>query len=887
MSGLQYQKLDLHLHTPASHCFMHKEQTPDQIVRAALDQGLRAIAITDHNTAEWIDRMKIAAEGTGLVIFPGVELSLEQGHIVALFDPGATQKDVEGLLGGLDIKPTEFGKSETVCAKTVYDVVEKIHERGGLAILAHIDQHKGIFHDSAKIKEDSTVYVSAPLYKLINEAGYDAVECNEGKLPLGFDQEHHIKHFPPFYQASDNPDPEMPTRHSMAGIGTRFTWFKMDTMDLEGLRQCFSDHEVRIIQKDAFKVVGHPHILSMKIGERGFLRNQRFDFHPGLNSLIGGKGVGKSLVVEFLRFGLGQTASDRSILDDHIGKLDARLELDNEVELVYQTEDGTQYQITRAYKGKEKADGGYVIKGDVRCVNINTSEEFNGDIRVICPILAYSQMEVLKIAENKAAQLELIDRFIDTRTQERQIQEIREQLQENDQVFARAIQARSQLESYENEITTLSEQIKRINKTLSNKLFDKMKAAEAKKAALEEQQEFAQALAGIVRKWHTQLLGITVPDPSVEDVEVKGQNAILSQMRTQISDALGSLVKDIKIAQQKVDAPVTAWQPEYEKTEADFKKMLEKMGGDKEFIDQQRKHLESQKSKLDKSAKEARALIADLEKLLSERNQLLNDLERAYRSYYEIRKVKFDELTALSDNKLKLDLIHAENRDAYEELVVDLLKGGANAVTPNDRRRIAQGVLPRRLVDLVLNRNAVQLANDTGISESIANKAIEKLWSTESFEEVLALQHNCYPQDAPTIRYYKDGGVYAELNELSVGQKCSALLIVALCDGNMPVIIDQPEDALDNVSVWEDISKKLRRGKNIRQFILTTHNPTVSVGSDSDQYIVLEATANQGKIRNVGAIDQKLVREEIIHHLEGGSEPYKLRSRKYNIKEND
>ena len=164
-----------------------------------------------------------------------------------------------------------------------------------------------------------------------------------------------------------------------------------------------------------------------------------------------------------------------------------------------------------------------------------------------------------------------------------------------------------------------------------------------------------------------------------------------------------------------------------------------------------------------------------------------------------------------------------------------------------------------------------------------AQRAIEKLWSCADFTEVLALQHNCYPADVPTIKFRKGSNHYDPLNELSVGQKCTALLIIALCDGSMPVVIDQPEDALDVISVWEDIAKKLRRGKNSRQFILTTHNSSVAVSADSDQFIVLEAGATSGKMVAAGAIDREDVREAVIKHLEGGQEPYKLRARKYNM----
>jgi ABC-type cobalamin/Fe3+-siderophores transport system ATPase subunit len=135
----------------------------------------------------------------------------------------------------------------------------------------------------------------------------------------------------------------------------------------------------------------------------------------------------------------------------------------------------------------------------------------------------------------------------------------------------------------------------------------------------------------------------------------------------------------------------------------------------------------------------------------------------------------------------------------------------------------------------------------------------------------------------PSIRFRKGGNQYAELSELSVRQKCTALLIVALCDGTMPVVIDQPEDALDIVSEWEDTAKKLRRGKCSRQFVLTTHNSTEAVAADSDQFIVLTAGAERGRAAAAGAIDRPKVREAVTRHLEGGEEPYLLRSRKYNI----
>ena len=131
--------------------------------------------------------------------------------------------------------------------------------------------------------------------------------------------------------------------------------------------------------------------------------------------------------------------------------------------------------------------------------------------------------------------------------------------------------------------------------------------------------------------------------------------------------------------------------------------------------------------------------------------------------------------------------------------------------------------------------------------------------------------------------YQKEDGNYYLLDELSVGQKCTALMLIALSEGELPIILDQPEDALDVATVYKDVVQRLRAGKDQRQFIITTHNPNVAVSSDSDKYHVLKGTATTGEIVVAGAIDLENVASEVIEHLEGGVEPYRLRGQKYNM----
>jgi ABC-type multidrug transport system ATPase subunit len=182
-----------------------------------------------------------------------------------------------------------------------------------------------------------------------------------------------------------------------------------------------------------------------------------------------------------------------------------------------------------------------------------------------------------------------------------------------------------------------------------------------------------------------------------------------------------------------------------------------------------------------------------------------------------------------------------------------------------------------------LDKDQVGLVAAAQITPTPAQKIIDKLHSLDSLEPILALEYACYPADTPVIEFRKDAKEYAPLNELSVGQKCTALLIIALSQGTRPVIIDQPEDALDIRTVWEDISMKLRKTKDLRQFVLTSHNATVVVSSDSDTYAVVTGSASKGKVTCLGGIESPAVKKAVIQHLEGGSEPYRLRTNKYNL----
>ena len=106
---------------------------------------------------------------------------------------------------------------------------------------------------------------------------------------------------------------------------------------------------------------------------------------------------------------------------------------------------------------------------------------------------------------------------------------------------------------------------------------------------------------------------------------------------------------------------------------------------------------------------------------------------------------------------------------------------------------------------------------------------------------------------------------------------------MALCEGNHPIVVDQPEDSLDIRSIWDDMCKRLRVSKRARQFVFATHNSSLAVASDSDRFLILVAEKGRARLMLSGSIDNAQVRKEVIQLLEGGEATYFLKQRKYNV----
>lgn len=185
-----------------------------------------------------------------------------------------------------------------------------------------------------------------------------------------------------------------------------------------------------------------------------------------------------------------------------------------------------------------------------------------------------------------------------------------------------------------------------------------------------------------------------------------------------------------------------------------------------------------------------------------------------------------------------------------------------------------------KLADLILLKDNAAI-EAFGITSDAASKLIQH----PELEQVYEIQ-TIKMEDVPKIYLKKEGEYdFTPLNELSFGEKCSAILSIVMLNKENPLIIDQPEDEIDHAFIIENIVKTIRKIKHNRQLIISTHNPNIPVLGDAELVIKVKKIPrkNTCTVERARGLEDK----EIMKHLkvlEGGPEAFQKRSQKYGLK---
>lgn len=233
VKDLAFKKVDLHVHTPKSMCYSDQSVIPEQIVDAALASGLEIIAVTDHNTVGAIDDIRQVARKNGLFVFPGVELSAKGGHVIAIFELDTPAGRLEDFLDYVGVAREEWGDGTIMTGDGIEEVFQKIEERGGIAIAAHIERWpSGFLETNEPRRVKMRIHGNKHLSALELSVPQNKSLWNAGR----------VRGYPKKYACIQGSDAHAPDE-----IGRRPVYIQMEQVDLEALRSAFLDYEAKIM----------------------------------------------------------------------------------------------------------------------------------------------------------------------------------------------------------------------------------------------------------------------------------------------------------------------------------------------------------------------------------------------------------------------------------------------------------------------------------------------------------------------------------------------------------------------------------------------------------------------------------------------------------------
>ena len=273
-------------------------------------------------------------------------------------------------------------------------------------------------------------------------------------------------------------------------------------------------------------------------------------------------------------------------------------------------------------------------------------------------------------------------------------------------------------------------------------------------------------------------------------------------------------------------------------------------------------------------------VLPRLLKLEEERESLLNQLQASRRSVTSKRIIKSRELSVNLNHRVRLNVRARANVSEFQDAIQNIASGSRLYAT--DLAMVAQKCHPVPFVKQILAHDYEKLAEKSGLDVDKFHRLWDTIVDRERLGQLYELQLTDV-EDIIDVQLRVDQNVYRDLEQLSHGQKCMVVLMIALAEGDFPLIVDQPEDALHAPSIEEGIVSSLRSGRGTRQCLFATRNANILVSADAEQIIALKADAEHGRVDGTGSLDRFDHRKLIIYHVEGGEEAFQRRKTMYTL----
>ena len=873
-NGARFYRCALQVN-PFAYLARHKKQTSFKseteynkaIVETCLEIGIEVIAVTDHYRVKHSANLVRAARDAGLWAFSGFEAVTKDGvHFLCLFDP---DKDdvLERFIGECGIHDTEH-PSPTGSLDSV-ELLESSRKWGAVCIAAHVASQGGLLK---KLSGQSRVNVWTSSNLLACALPGPVSNAPDGIRPIleNKDAQHKRVRILAVLNASDVNDPEDLKKDGAS------CFIKMSNVSVEAFRQAFLDPESRIRLHSDPKPEPHAEFLAMT-WEGGFLRDTAVHFNGNLNVLVGGRGTGKSTMIESIRYALGLDPLGEEARKAHEGVIRHVLQAGTKVSL-----------LVRSHKPSERC---YTIERSVP--NPPVVKDEAGEVLTLSPrdvmpgVEVFGQHEISELSKSPDKLTLLLERFVD-RDPSLSGRKAKVHL-ELGRSRSRIVDVRREMKTLEERLAALPGLEETQKRFQQAGLEERLKE---KSSVIREERLFASVGERLepIRMLHIELAeGLPIDTAFVSGKALEGlPNAdILAEIKktfetlsTRLKAVGDQLAEALSEADREITDTKSRWNERRKAIEETYEKLLRELQKSKidgaEFI-----RLRQQIEELRPLKDRTESLKRDLATHEAHRRKLLSEWEDIKASEYREIESAARKVSKKLRDRVRVEVTMAGSREPLEQLLREV---GGNLAAALDRLRgLDQLSLPEFAQRCREGKESLMknYGLPSGSAERIAQADLDLFMRAEELElpATTKIELNTAAEGEPPV--------WQTLQALSTGQKATAVLLLLLLESEAPLVVDQPEDDLDNRFITEGVVPIMRQEKRRRQFVLSTHNANIPVLGDAELILGLAASgeAKEGHAKiapeHMGSIDIQPVRELVEEILEGGKAAFEMRRSKY------
>jgi len=883
-NGANWLRADFHLHTKADKEFDYKDD-PNYFATKYIEQlkkeAIKIAVITNHNKFDLNEFMELSknAEREEIYLLPGMEFSIKDGakglHVLIVFDDdwiynkenvNYIQKFIDtSFLGIIGYDTPPYEKNSKFDLNETFETLNSIG-RDYFFILAHVDDSCGLFEEM-KGKNLEELIKSEAFCKKVFGIQKSRKKDNRTKLSklLG-------TNLPAFVEGTDSAE------KGIDGIGkgnevdgiTQKTFLKIGAFSFDALKFALRDSVNRISY--TFPEIQKSFLKSITFNTRDpKWKGKRITFNSAMNNLIGIRGSGKSTILETVRYALdipiGKNAHEPQYKESVIQKF---LGSGGKMEIEIIDKFNKTYIAERIYGETASIyeilpDGSKELQHNLKINAIINNPLYYGQ-KDLSDIGGETSTEDL-ISKLLGDKLDLIHKHIDDQSTAvinsiSELKKIERQLSQKEEIEAKKA-------SIEKDMKIFKEL--EIDKKL-NKQIEFNKDSNRLDNLIEFENTIIKSLEGLYNN-HKDTFSNYVKYNSVENPELfKRVQDSLNNFQNTFSQ-ISKVIENLSIEKNGIEKIQIEFRQKYDKLKEEFseiKRTINRPNIEADTYVKLSKDLDLQNAKL----LEIKKLDDRKKSQIKTLNTALTDLKALWHREFILINEEIEKLNAEQKNTnpdaptLKIEVEFKGNKKRFMEFLSTTCKGS--------------GLREGHYEHIANYSDLIEIYNDFNVPGSPIYSALSSPNSLANFKIKFDENINAfltYRVPDKYIIYYKD----RPLSEHSLGQRASALIIFILTlKENDLIIIDQPEDDLDNQTIYIDVISELKKLKKRTQFLFATHNPNIPVLGDCEQIISCSFSADSIDTI-IGSIDDIDIQNKIINIMEGGDEAFNQRKMIYEL----